>query len=86
MNRNVIRDNYGDTVVLNYEDFLEELDFQLYEDYDTTLEYQQCIIDTNDNALTFEDFIKVKTQNLINNMNNGYSATVMGDTYYFDNI
>lgn len=82
--RKAMRINNEEEKVLTYSELIEELEFQIYEDYISQEEHAEYNLDNNSN-ISFEDFAKLKLKELLNTMEEGYSVSIMGDEYYFLN-
>lgn len=81
--KNAVRVTDDKKDILNYNDFIEDLKFQIREDYNTLEEYEEYK-SSYDSDLPISDFYTLKFDNLVNVMNNGYAIFIMGDTYYFE--
>lgn len=78
----VKRENGEEVKILAFKDFTEDLKFQIAEDCITVEEYEEYKIEHNKD-ISLDEFMIIKFNNLISEMDDGYSISIMGDTYSY---
>ena len=78
----IIRENEDDKELLDVEEFKADLLFQINEDYETHEMYQEYLMEDVENPLSFDEYVKDLFESKLEDISNGYSIEILGDTYY----
>ena len=79
---NVIRENEEGKKKLSFKDFKKDLMFQIKEDINTQEMYEEYLMDDVENPLSFNEYTNEVFNMKIDEIKNGYSIEILGDTYY----
>lgn len=83
--KKVLRTDFeGRETLIWYEHMKEDLLFQIKQDEDTYVLYKEYLEEHVDKQISFDEYCDEVFKFKLEDLNNGYSVSALGDTYYFN--